>query len=465
VRRFASVVRSVSPRRAAVGVLATFAATALLTCGVAAADSVSTNFEPPFTTGSVNLQFGWKSATPFNIPSLTHGYDQAVVANAAIPTAAAGQPPPGPTSFGTQSLRISNGWAPTDPNSAPPEFHYQTYSTPNADPAGQDLTNTVFIGQFSFISVFPFYQPGLRISVSPDNGEGGRMSYIGLDDMPDGVHVVFYDTTPEGDYTEYDLAGAGTGIVLGNPPLSRNQVHTIRFWIKFNPGPNNDLVRISVDGQDSGQCFTTWESTYNPVPITDRLLFLVGNRNGDIPTLLGGGYLFDDVTTTTSDVGGPPGCDETIDKTADSQTVTAGGVAGYQITTHNRGRTSARNLLLCDRIPRQTAFAGANRKLRRIGRRRCLMIQRLGPGQRTGFHIDLRVGANAPPGPLSNIADLIPGESPGQGSLADVQLPDLPANVAAAIAAAPPIAKVKVLVKILRARRTAPAPAPPPVTG
>ena len=28
------------------------------------------------------------------------------------------------------------------------------------------------------------------------------MSYIGLDDMPDGIHVVFYDTTPEGDWTE-----------------------------------------------------------------------------------------------------------------------------------------------------------------------------------------------------------------------------------------------------------------------
>ena len=264
---------------------------------------------------------------------------------------------------------------------------------------------------------------------------------------------------------KYDLAGTGTGIVLGNPPLARNQVHTIRFWIKFNPDPNDDLVRISVDGQDSGECFTTWESTYNPVPITDRLLFLVGNRNGDIPTLLGGGYLFDNVTTTTSATGGPPGCDETVDKTADSPTVTAGGVAGYQITVHNRGRMAARNLLLCDRIPRRTAFAGANRKLRRIGRRRCLMIQRLGPGQRTGFHIDLRVAADAPPGTLSNIADLIPGESPGQGSLADVQLPDLPPNVAAAIAAAPPIAKVKVLVKILRARRSAPAPPPPAVTG
>ncbi|MGA8333803.1 MAG: hypothetical protein WB761_03600 [Solirubrobacteraceae bacterium] len=93
--------------------------------------------------------------------------------------------------------------------------------------------------------------------------------------------------------------------------------------------------------------------------------------------------------------------------------------------------------------------------------RRCLMIGRLGPGQRTGFHIDLRVAADASPGNLPNIADLTPSEPPGLLGSAGVPLPDVPANVAAAIAAAPPITKVKVLVKILRAKRAA----PPPVTG
>ena len=41
------------------------------------------------------------------------------------------------------------------------------------------------------------------------------------------------------------------------------------------------------------------------------------------------------------------------------------------------------------------------------------MIGRLGPGQRTGFHIDLRVAADASPGNLPNIADLTPSETPG----------------------------------------------------
>ena len=40
----------------------------------------------------------------------------------------------------------------------------------------------------------------------------------------------------------------------------------IRFWIKLNPGVDNDLVRIFVDGIDLGQCFTTWENYYRTSP-------------------------------------------------------------------------------------------------------------------------------------------------------------------------------------------------------
>jgi uncharacterized repeat protein (TIGR01451 family) len=465
VRRLSCVVRPVLSRKALVGVFAAVASFALLPCGVALADTVTTNFEPPlFHTGSVNGQDGWKSGIP--LPTAPQGYDQAVVNNLSPSSPPAPAAPAGPAAFGMQSLRISNAYG-TGPDTSPPEFELQTYSKPVAQPAGEQLDNTEFTAQFSFISVFPTQQtapgcspspPCLRISVSPDNGHGARMSYIGLDDLPDGIHVIFYDTPdPNGDFVSYDLA-----------TLSRTQVHTIRFWMRLIPGTNNDLVRILIDGQDAGQCFTTWENYYRagehhePAPI-DRLLFLSGNRNGNRLSLLGGGYLFDNVTTTTG-AAGPPGCDLTIDKTPDSPTVTAGGVAGYQITMHNRGRLAARNLLLCDRIPRRATFASASRKLRRVGNRRCLTIPRLGPGQSAGFHINLRVASDAPAGNLPNIADILPDETPGmpdQPPLSSAQLPDLPANVVAAIEAAPPIKKVKVLVKILRAK----ASAPPAVTG
>ena len=100
---------------------------------------------------------------------------------------------------------------------------------------------------------------------------------------------------------------------------------------------------------------------------------------GWFDTTQNAGYLFDNVTTTTSNGPGPQGCDVLIDKQADSPTVTAGGIEGYRLTVRNRGRLSERNLLLCDHIPNHTTFVSADRKLRRLGRRRCLLIPRLSP--------------------------------------------------------------------------------------
>jgi len=106
-----------APRRAAiVRLLATLAGTTLLLCGVAVADTVTTDFNgfqscpspvPVFAAcGTVNGQGSatpqppqihcaapvvdcWKSAVPGNIPSLPQGYDQQVVTNGAIPGAPA----------------------------------------------------------------------------------------------------------------------------------------------------------------------------------------------------------------------------------------------------------------------------------------------------------------------------------------------------------------------------------------
>jgi uncharacterized repeat protein (TIGR01451 family) len=448
VRHSSSVTRPTPRRTAVLGLLATFVA--LLTCGVAAADTVTTNFEAPvppnpqapFQLGSVNGQDGWKSDVPGDIPSLPNGYDQAVVANSGAPPA-----------FGGQSLRISNAYG-TGPDTFPPEYELQTYSKPTANAAGDSLGNTEYTAQFSFISFHPDrQQPRLRISLSPDNGHGGRMSYIGLDDMADGIHVIFYDTpNPDGDFAAYDLR-----------TLPRNVPHTIKFWMKLNPGPDNDLVRIFIDGQDVGQCFTTWENFYRAtkqaVPISDRLLFLSGNRDGDRLTLLGGGYLFDSVTTTTANGKGPAGCDTPIDKQADTATVRAGGLAGYQITVRNRGRTVARNLRVCDHIPRRMTFVRADRKLARLGRARCLLILRLAPGQRVSFHVDLRVDATAPPGTETNIADVTPVEPPTSVEVPPGDLPGPSATTPGAQApvttASVPVKKARALIKVL-ARRARP---------
>jgi uncharacterized repeat protein (TIGR01451 family) len=460
------------PRRLIVVLLSTLVGVALLQCGVALADTVTTNFEnfnactplapvvaPAPTCGTVNGQNGWKSAIPGDIPSLPNGYDQQVVVNSEI----TGHP--APASFGAQSLRLSNAYNP-DPGTSPPEFFYQTYSTPTINPAGEDLSNTEYIGQFSFISVDPNHvQNGLKISVSPDNGSGGRMSYVELDDVDttvngiteNGIDVVFYDVAPDGDFVAHDL-----GV------LPRNVEHTITFWMKLNPGSANDLLRIYIDGKDFGQCFTTWESFYETtkqlVPESDRLLFLSGSRDGNHLNLVGGGYLFDNVQTETSDGPGPPGCDVPIDKLPGAPIVSPGGLAHYRITVRNRGRLTERYLLVCDHIPSETTFVSATPTLRRLGRRRCLFIPSLRPGQRSGFNIVLRVNANARPGTLDNTADETPVEPPGVPPVTVVpptspEAPALPGTITDVV---PPKAKVKVAVKVAAKRVTPP---PPAVTG
>ena len=283
------------------------------------------------------------------------------------------------------------------------------------------------------------------------------MSWVGLQDTPDGIRVSAADTPEvDGKFVYYDLA-----------LLDRAVPHTIRFWIKVNPGPDNDLVRIAIDNRDVGQCFTTWENYYRTAP--EQAPPPNANTPADINSLqfrssvpgfsgpAGGGYLFDDVRVVTSDGPGPPGCDLVIDKEADKRTVRAGGLAGYTITARNRGRGSARNVQVCDRIPRRTRFVSANRKLRRIGRRRCLVIPRLRPGQRESVHLRVRVNPNAAPGPLANIADITPGVEP-PGSPASPGAGDVPRSPAV-LGARVAVRRATAIVRV-RARQV-----PPSVTG
>ena len=203
------------------------------------------------------------------------------------------------------------------------EFFNQTYSAQEPLQVGEERLNKVFIAEFAFMSKTRAYQQGLFLSVSPDSGEGSRMSWVGLEDTADGIRVSVNDTP--------DVDGEFVAHSPG-PPLSHSAPHGIRFWIKVNQGIDNDLVRISVDGVDLGQCFTTWENYYRTAPeqapppnrntpATINSLQFRSSVPGP-PTLAGDGYLFDNVSITPSDGPGPPGCDVPIEKKADQRTVT-----------------------------------------------------------------------------------------------------------------------------------------------
>ncbi|HET8952753.1 MAG TPA: DUF11 domain-containing protein [Solirubrobacteraceae bacterium] len=368
---------------------------ALLAWGVAAADTVTTTFEPPtFHPGSVNGQDGWHSAGPSDIPALPHGYDQEVVPVSGIP------------GFGTQSLRHSNGY-----NEPTGEFLFQTYSRPTAQPAGESQPNTEFVGDFSFISTIPAaQQPGLFMTISPDNSTGGRMSAVRLVDEVDGIRAIVFDTPDEtGAFEAYD---AGL--------YRRDQVHRVRFWMKFVPGPDNDIVRIFIDGTDIGQklgvCFTTWENFYRrvqlvPVPVTNSIQFRASG--GEVPALVGHGFLFDNVTTTTANGPGPAGCpdgggvtppdDIDVDKTTATRVARPGDLVTYRITVRNRGDAPAHRLRLCDRVPRALRFVRATRRLQRAsGGRLCLTIRLLRPGHRRVFLATFRLRADVTADTVTN---------------------------------------------------------------
>ena len=242
------------------------------------------------------------------------------------------------------------------------------------------------------------------------------MSWVGLQDTAAGIHVTISDTPNEdGEFVDYD---AGV--------LDRKVPHTIRFWIKVNPGVDNDVVKIFIDGNDVGQslgqCFTTWENYYRtaseqePPPNVNTPADINSLQfRSSVPGFPGpraGGYLFDNVTTTTADGPGPSaGCGEEppidVDKTTQTRSALPGDLITYRITVRNRGKRPARNVRACDRAPRALRFVGASRRLRRAaGRRLCLTVPLLRPHQHKTFRATFAVRAGVPADTVTNGASV-----------------------------------------------------------
>lgn len=244
--------------------------------GSAHADSNNQNFEnPPYTVGDINIQDGWMK---------TGAFDAAVVSNTySIPA------------FGSQTLRISD-------SVTSGSFGDQTFSKPLANEAGEtDALNGSMSGgtrqphfeaQFDFASVLPTVQAGMHVSVSPDRGDGARMSYLRFEDhsaadvytadtadathlagsnYTDGIHVYFDEvqgTSSSANFVETDIA-----------TISRSS-HTIKFSMDFVDGASNDVVKIYIDGSliKTG---TSWENYYRYDPESS-----IGNNSRTVDSLL-----------------------------------------------------------------------------------------------------------------------------------------------------------------------------------
>ncbi|MCB8924851.1 MAG: right-handed parallel beta-helix repeat-containing protein [Ardenticatenaceae bacterium] len=265
-------------RRSAYLALLVVLVTAVFTLQVQA-DTISIDFES-FNLGSVDGQDGW---------GITGGYDVEIVDATGY----------GYATFGDQSLRISN--AVTSGS-----FGDHLFSQSLVDEAGEtDAENgglsggtrqAYFAASWDFASTTPgAEQPGLSIIVSPDRGDGARMSWIQMADTPAGLEVNFYgyDTTLGGtcgDLDNFVYATVATG-------LDRTVPHNIRVTMAFADGINNDVMNVYIDGVlvHTGK---TWEDYFrNCEPPNSRTVdsLLFRSSGTAAPDTSGNGFLIDNV--------------------------------------------------------------------------------------------------------------------------------------------------------------------------
>jgi hypothetical protein len=273
------------------------AALAAFSLATALADSNSINFEPPtYTLGSPNGQDGWVALGSAGMGCAP--YDHAIASTPSFPGA--------PASFGSQSLRVSNAVTSGC-------FGDQTFSKPLNNEAGEPTAlnggmsggtrQSNYSAEWTFASTTPgAQQPGLSVVVSPDRGDGARMSWIQMTDTPTGLAVNFYDYRDNAPFGSNSNQAAGcdveddfffTPVATG---LARNVPHTVKVVMAFVPGPRNDVVQVYVDGVlkhtgTSWEDYFRWCEATNESRTVDSMLFRTG---GDpAPSTYGFGFLFD----------------------------------------------------------------------------------------------------------------------------------------------------------------------------
>jgi hypothetical protein len=307
------------------------------------ADSRTITFEdPPYHTGSIDHQDGW--AGTGGGPILVT-IDQAVVTNNY-----------GYSSFGAQSWRMSNAYTdgafgdwPFAPslNDAAGETNAQnlTFSAPP--------TKNHFEVQWSFASTVPnAEQAGLQVSTSPDRGDGARMSFIRMKDLPDGLAVEFSDYLDHQPYGSMTNPAAGCGtedefrITTVATHLDRDEPHRVKLTMDLVDGPRNDVVKVYVDGnlRFTG---TSWEDYFRWCEATgqsrtiDSMLFQARTTGGQASGTLGKGFLFDNLSYSTSNA---EQCDNHNSEGEGDVDNGSGGHGHMKFNKHGCGRSSGDNV-------------------------------------------------------------------------------------------------------------------------
>jgi parallel beta-helix repeat protein len=251
----------------------------------ALADTRVITFEPPdYAPGSIQGQDGWAGAGG---GAINPAYDQAVAA-----TTLTGS---------TQAFRMSNAvtsgafdW-PYSPSLA----NEAGETSAASDGFSGGVRQPGFQASFDVASTVPgSEQSGLQVSISPDRGDGARMSFLRLRDTNTGLALDFIDYQ-----SGLNEAGCATGANFVTTTvasgLSRLTTHNIKLTMDFFNGPANDIVKVYVDNAlvHTG---TSWEDYFRECEVTqtrtvDSLIFQARTSGGTALGTLGNGFLFDNL--------------------------------------------------------------------------------------------------------------------------------------------------------------------------
>lgn len=250
------------------------------TTGVAFALPLSTTDFEGFTTGiSVDGQGGWASAPKWDEEVTSDSGNTVWRVSNAVFAGSFGDMPFAPRPGGLSMTA-------TDPVGGSPEFF--------AGEASTGANNRAFYGKFDFKSSTGTPQPGLRVTVSADNGQGGRQSFFAIEDNGStGLNVTTFDVLPDGNFD-------GPYTIAEN--LSYTDWHSVGVDLKFIDGPSNDVVRYFVDNS-LVHTDTSWEEFYTNfqpalhplgVPVQTLLFRISSAATSDVT---GNGFYIDNVDT------------------------------------------------------------------------------------------------------------------------------------------------------------------------
>jgi hypothetical protein len=251
-------------------------AAAAVAVPLAFAGSANAAVAGPYTTGFADVTIDKNAGASDSNWRMTGGYDATITGDA------------------DRALRISN--AVTSGS-----FDDQLFSPTLNVPATETGPARTFTASFVLKPVE--YQEGLRVTVSPDNGQGGRGGFLAIEHKNGHLDLVSQGSYVEGDELKWTVTPVATGL----DPL---KPHTVKLKLVKKPdtkkSTNNDVFSVQVDGKPVKN--TTFEAYYDATPAvepeyqTDTLLFRL-SATDELPAqplLKGKGLLIDDVTIATS---------------------------------------------------------------------------------------------------------------------------------------------------------------------